>query len=221
MLATIRKESRMKLLNWVKKIISRKPMNEELFEKGAFHESGHIIMAYLSGYKADEVVLLENDPGSGYTRFDYGDRRITLLIASMENYITDQSFYNDLPQNLKTASSQVAFKSSGVLMGGPVSEALHLAGIEFEGNLPVEMSGPDLISVTNIDRFLSRTTNNHSPNYITETLISVVNMFKQEQFWTAVQHLSKTILDSPNMTLNRVEIENSLQESGYLDFINQ
>jgi hypothetical protein len=173
----------MGLFDWLKNKLIPKTMTEKLFEQGAFHESGHIAMAYLTRFKSDEVRLLPNDPGSGFTRFDYGDPRITLLIAAMQNYSQDPSIYNDLDNSLKAATSQIAFKICGTLLGGPVSEAFHKSGINFEGNLPIEMSGPDLLSVQSIHLCLSRNVPNHDPNYITTSLTQVVNLIRQPECW--------------------------------------
>ena len=208
----------MGLLKWLKNIFP-KTMTEKLFEQGAYHESGHIVMAYLTRFKSDEVALLQNDPGSGFTRFDYGDLRITLLIAAMQNYAQDPSIYNGLDNALKNTANQVAFKIVGTLLGGPVSEALHKSGVEFEGELPIEMSGPDLISVQSIHLCLSNNISNHDPNYISASLTQVVNLLRQPDCWVAIEHLSSTLLNSPNKKLNRQQIESSLLTSGYLNFI--
>jgi hypothetical protein len=195
-------------------------MTQELFRQGAYHESGHIIVAYLSRYKSDRVELILDDPGSGMTKFDYGGLDMTMAIASMQNYTNNPELYNDLPAGLKNICPEVAFKITGTLLGGPVSEALYATGIDFVGNLPIEMSGPDLISVQNIHHFLSDIVTNHKPNYIEHSLSMIVQLLKQQEFWDAIKHLSDSILSSPNKQLNRDQIEQSLKASGYLAFIN-
>jgi hypothetical protein len=194
-------------------------MKKELYRQAAYHESGHIIMAYLCGYKCDEVALLLSAPGNGFSKIDYGDRRYLVLIASMQNYIQNPDFYNEIDSNLKKISPQIAIKACGTLMGGPVSEALYLNGVDFEGNLEIEMSGPDLTSVSNIDSFLYENTSNHNENFINMKLLEVTRLLKDKNFWNAVVNLSEAIINSPNMLLNRTEIEESLNESGYLEFI--
>jgi len=209
----------MGLISWLQKKIFPKKMKNYLFEQGAYHESGHIIMAYLSGFRSDEVTLILTDPGSGFTKFDYGDARITLLIAAMQNFDDHPNIYNNLDSNLKNGSAQVALKISGILMGGPVSEALYKSGVEFRGSLPIEMAGPDLVHVQSIDLCLSQNIPNHNPNYINESLQDIVRLFKQKESWSAIQHLSNAILNSTDKKLNRQQIEQSLTESGYFEFI--
>jgi hypothetical protein len=205
---------------WIHKLFkSKRHITKLLYKQAAYHESGHIVMAYLSGYKCDEVSLIINEPGMGRSKFDYGDPRITMLIASMQNYIQYLDFYAGLENNIKAVSAQVAFKSCGILMGGPVSESLNKFGINFKGNLPIEMSGPDLVSVSNIDAFLNNTTQNHNKKYIPDNLYNVILMIRQKETWQAITHLSNSILSSPNKKLTKKQIEKSLRESGYLDFI--
>ena len=123
------------------------------------------------------------------------------------------------PDSLKKSAQQVAFKIVGTLLGGPVSEALHLSGVDFEGELSIEVSGPDLLSVQSIHMCLSNNFPNHEPDYINSSLTQVVNLLKQPQSWSAIEHLSSTLLSSANLQLNREQIEESLSKSGYLIFI--
>ncbi|KAB2915992.1 MAG: hypothetical protein F9K23_09680 [Bacteroidetes bacterium] len=211
----------MRLLGWFKNKLFPKLMTKKLFEQGAYHESGHIIMAYLARFKSDQVTLLQNEPGSGFTRFDYSDPRITLIIAALKSYVDDPTIYNALDNSLKNSTPQIAFKILGTLLGGPVSEALYKTGVTFEGELPIEVSGPDLRSIESIHLYLSNNIANHPPNYIDGAMEQVITLLKQPNFWTAIEHLASTLLNSPNKTLNRQQIENSLLTSGFLNFIEQ
>jgi len=192
-------------------------MTDKLFEQGAYHESGHIVMAYLAGFVSEEVTLLQEDPGSGFTRFNYGQNNV--LIASMLNAQNDGSFFNSLPQQTKARSPQVAFKICNTLLGGPVTEALHKFGVDFQGNLEIDMRGPDLISVTNIDYFLSQINQQHRTDYIQHSLGQVINIIRTDQFWNAIKHLADTIMNSPTKSLTQNQIEDSLIQSGYLTYI--
>jgi hypothetical protein len=194
-------------------------MNNDLYEQCAYHESGHIVMAYLSRYKCDSVTILEDGSGNGFTKFDYGNNSMTELIASLVNFSEYPEIFDSLPANAKAVAPQVAFKISGTLLGGPVSEALYKAGVEFEGDLPIEVAGPDLLRVSSIDHLLSTIDREHNPNYVNETLGSIVNLLRQRQTWIAIETLAKDILNSTTKSLTRQEIESSLQKSGYLDFI--
>jgi hypothetical protein len=103
--------------NWFFKLLkSKSRMQNLLIKQAAYHESGHIVLAYLSGYKCDKTELSINEPGTGKSIFDYGDTWKTVLIASMQNYIQYPDFYFGLESNIKAVSEQIAFKSCGILM---------------------------------------------------------------------------------------------------------
>lgn len=194
---------------------------KELFKKAAFHESGHVILSYLVRFKTIEVEIFEDDPGSGLSKFEFSkDFRITLLITSMQNYINDSSLYTNLDSNIKAVSTKIAYKITSVLLAGSLSEAINKAGIEFKGQLVYELSGPDLIRINNINECLTNETSNHSPNYISNVSAEVVELLRVPEIWNAVKHLSETILNSSNKKLNGKEIENSLIQIDFFNFIN-
>jgi hypothetical protein len=196
-------------------------MSLKLFEQTAYHESGHIIMAHLSGYKSDMVTLIQSDPGTGKTKFNYGSFDITLLIAAMQKYDEDPSIFHDLNNTLKNVAPQVAIKIVGTILGGPVSEAYYKTGIDFVGELPIEMSGPDLLSVQSIHNCMIDNFPNHDANFINSQFKNVTAILREQQFWNAIEHLSVTLLNSPEKQLNKQQIEQSLSESGYLEFIDK
>ena len=195
-------------------------MTVNLFEQGAFHESGHIVMAYLVGFKSDQVALIQDDPGSAFTKFDYGDDpRMTHLIAAMQNYSNDPSFYSELADNIKAKTAEVAERIALTLVGGPVCEAFYRTGIDFNGELDIEMSGPDLMTINSIDFCLQQNVTNHDPNFVENLLRKAAQLVRGKQVWITIEHLSQTLLNSENKILNRTQIESSLATSGYLKLI--
>ena len=194
-----------------------KTENENNFEKVAYHESGHIVIAYLSGYECDSVELLNHEAGTGKTRMNYGDD--LMLFASITNCKTDPDFFNSLDKTQKSQSTGVSHRAATILLGGSAAESAYLNGGKVEGNMPVEVSGPDLERVDNIHFFLSQIKSDHDPNYIQETLRKVLLIISIPEVWTAIDSLAKTLLAKPNKKLGKTEIESILQESGYLDYI--
>lgn len=196
-----------------------KPDNstDKLYEQGAYHESGHIVIAYFYGYKCDEVRLLSNDPGAGFSRFDYSQD--TVLVTSILNSQNNSTLFNSLPKETKMESPHVAYKVSNILLSGPVTEAFHKFGVDFVGNLEVDVNGPDLISVKNIDYFLTEIDKQHNPDFVQHSLGNIGNVLRTDQFWKAIEHLAKTIINSPSKSLTRFEIENSLNQSGFLAYL--
>ncbi len=194
-------------------------MSQDLSEQCAYHESGHVVMAYLAQYNCDRVAVLQDGSGNGFTEINYGNHQMTMLVASLVNYSQEPQIFHDLPPNAQAVAPKVAFKVCGTLLGGPASEALYKVGVSFAGNLPIDIGGPDLMRVDSIHHLLSQIGSQHNPNYVVENLGTVVDILRQEQTWAAIEQLSRDILTSPTKSLDRQQIESSLQKSGYLTFV--
>jgi hypothetical protein len=188
-------------------------------EQNAYHESGHILMAYLSGFKCENVTLLQDGSGNAFTKFDYGNPNLNLLIAAIVNFNEDSEMYNSLSPNLKSQTQLASLKMGGTLLGGSVAEHLFKSGSDFKGELEMEISGPDLTRVLSIDSLLSSLNLTHNPNYIATELEKIALFFQQENVWNSIEALSKEILSSPTKSLSQKQIEKSLSETGYLEFI--
>ena len=188
-------------------------------EQNAYHESGHILMAYLSGFKCENVTLLQDGSGNAFTKFDYGNPNLNLLIAAIVNFNEDSEMYNSLSPNLKSQTQLASLKMGGTLLGGSVAEHLFKSGSDFKGELEMEISGPDLTRVLSIDSLLSSLNLAHNPNYIAKELEKIALFFQQENAWNSIEALSKEILSSPTKSLSQKQIEKSLSETGYLEFI--
>jgi hypothetical protein len=195
-------------------------MNFSQEEQNAYHESGHIILAYLSGFKCENVTLLQDGSGNAFTKFNYGDINLNMLIAAIVNFNEDPQIYNSLPSNLKSQTQLAAKKMGGTLLAGSVAEHLFKSGSDHVGELEMEISGPDLTRVLSIDNLL-RLLNpqTHNPDYIAKELESIALMFQQENVWNSIDSLAKKILSSSSKSLSQTQIEKSLIETGFMDFI--
>ena len=213
-------------MNILKKLFSiltpQKPskMNSNQEEQNAYHESGHIILAYLSGFKCENVTLLQDGSGNAFTKFNYGDINLNMLITAIVNFNENPEIYNSLPPNLKSQTQLATKKMGGTLLAGSVAEHLFKSGINHVGELEMEISGPDLTRVLSIDSLLkSLNPNTHNSNYIAEELKGIALMFQQENVWNSIDVLAKDILSSPSKSLAQSQIEKSLTDSGFMEFI--
>jgi hypothetical protein len=187
------------------------------FEIAAYHESGHITIAYFSGYSCDSVELLESDPGSGRTMMNYGRDRI--LIASLLNIKEDPNFFNELDGTTKAEGPAAAQRMTTILLVGSAAEAIYKNGGMVNGNMEVEVSGPDLNSVDNLHYFLSQIDRAHSPNFVDEQLHFILQMLSHPKIWSAIECLAQEILRSPNKTLKESDIHMVLKNNGFFEFL--
>jgi ATP-dependent Zn protease len=62
----------MKIIGKLFSLFKKDCMVEELYKIGAYHEAGHAVLGFYSGFEVKSISLIIADPGSGITRFDYG-----------------------------------------------------------------------------------------------------------------------------------------------------
>jgi hypothetical protein len=206
----------MKVFNSLEKSFNMQTANDKNFERTAYHESGHIVITYLSGYTCDSVELLTSEPGTGKTTMNYQDD--LMLVASITNVTTYSEFFNELTSDVKRQSPGVA-RITSILLAGSVAECTYLNGGKVDGNMEVELSGPDLIRVDNVHFFLSQINTDHDPNYIQDNVQKVLMIMSIPDVWKTIENLAKAIMTKTNKRLDKTEIEAILTTSGYLNYI--
>jgi hypothetical protein len=193
--------------------------DEKNFEIAAYHESGHVVFTYLSGYSCEWIELSQVEPGSGVNRADYGDD--VLLVAGIKNSITNPSLFNELEDSKKSKGLTVARKISKILLAGSAAQFKYLKNANAENNLEIFVSGDDLLRMDNIEFFLSQIQTNPSPDYTQNTLTEVLNIISHPKIWSTIEMLSRGILISPDKQMNKMQIEKILNDSGFTDFIKE
>jgi hypothetical protein len=173
-------------------------------------------MTYLKNYTCHEVEILES--GDGKTTMDYGDD--LLLISAMMNCIEYPEMFNDLPQSTKITAPKIANKVLFILIAGSIAESVYLNNGIVNDDMKVELSGPDLIRVDNINYLLSSILKNHPANFIEKMMQDILMIFSLEEVWNSISVLAETILKNEHMMLTKEEIEHVLAITGYFDFIN-
>lgn len=190
-------------------------MNEQYLAT-AYHESGHIIMTYSAEYACDGVTILPN--GDGNTTMNYGND--LLLVAALSNFIAEPDIFYGLPEQMRMRVFDVGFPLAFILIAGAVAEAIHRQGGIPDDNLLVELSGPDLERVANINNILAHYNPNHNPEFVTESMETVTEIFSNPVVWNTISAIAQAVLVTPNMSLNRQEIETILSNSGYFEYLN-
>ena len=179
-------------------------------ERTAYHECGHVVFGYFTGYYCDELGILPN--GNGYSRMDYQDD--TMLAAGIINVFKESALFNSLSKEDKSRSPEVAHKVCLIHLAGPIAEHLYLNDRAL-GTMNVELSGPDLERVQDIDAFLRSLIEKHDAHYLVKCMSNIADLIRSDEYWGAINVLSKKLLESPGRRLSRIEIEEALKEAGF------
>lgn len=190
---------------------------QKRFEQTAFHESGHIVMTYFAGYTCEDVELMTNEPGNGKTTMNYGED--LLLITAITNARNEPGIYNGLSKEIKSQSVVVANRISTILLAGSIAESIYLNQGNVNGDMEVEISGPDLIRVSSVDYLLSQIIIGHNPHFIQQSMQNVMLTMGIPEFWNVVESVARGLLNKNNRKLGKSEIETILQSNGFLDYI--
>ncbi len=180
-------------------------MSKEFFQIGAFHEAGHAVIGYYMGFQIDNIILLESYPGSGCTKFNYGND--TLIIAGILNAKKDPSIFNSLPRDSRARTPQATAKICCTLVAGGVAEAIHKQGIEFEGDLEIGFADPDAEGIEACEYVMSIVENSRSESYVNEMVKNMTAIIRSKENWEVINSLAEALLSSINKTLLKSEIE--------------
>ncbi|MDD4971610.1 MAG: hypothetical protein PHT07_19460 [Paludibacter sp.] len=189
-------------------------VTEERLLQTAFHESGHIIFTYLTGYSCDGCELLDN--ADGKTSLNFGSD--LLLITGITNCIEEPEIYNGLDRKVKAHYPVVSHRIIRILLAGSIVESVFLNGGVINDNMEVEVSGPDLIRANNVNQLLFQIKKEkHDPNYIQNTMSDLFVMISIDEMWNPISKLAKELANKRK--LKKQEIEEILNITGFFEFI--
>jgi len=189
-------------------------VTEERLLQTAFHESGHIIFAYITGYLCDGCELLKN--GDGKTLLNFGSD--LLLIAGITNCIEEPELFNGLDRKVKAHYPIVSNRIIRILLAGSIVESAFVNGGVIKDNMEVEVSGPDLIKANNVNELLFQLKKEkHDSNFIQNTMSDLFIMISIDEMWNTISKLANEL--AIKRKLMQQEIEEILNISGFFEFI--
>jgi hypothetical protein len=189
-------------------------MNTDNFKRTAYHESGHIVIAYLVGYTCDYAKLLIDTEGDGQTSINYGED--LLLIAGITNCMDEPDIFNELPNPVKKQSPGIARRIATILVAGSAAEAVFLNEVVRE-EVALELSGEDLRRIVNVEYLLKQIIKEHPDDYTHQRLTEVVTWMREiEEINEAVNKMALQLLERTE--LSKAEIEKTLNDTGFIAY---
>jgi hypothetical protein len=182
----------------------------------AYHEAGHIVFAYYYGYTCDGVVV--SFTGDGVSKLNYGDDLHS--IRGVTNFVKHNNYFSDLSIEKRQRCALVAVPITSILVAGSIAEYYYANSLDHLGNLTLEISGPDLERVDQVDNFLSTFYREKHPKSFIQDVMTHTSVMttKTKEVWDTIDGLAKLILSTDSKSLDKPAIEASLQQSGFFEF---
>ncbi|MCK4664991.1 MAG: hypothetical protein KAT68_19130 [Bacteroidales bacterium] len=115
----------------------------------------------------------------------------------------------------------VASKRINSLLGGPITEAYYIQGINTMRELEINFNDPDYKTAYLIRSFQLATMKNYLPYNIIHDTMMLCGIIKLSIFWTSIKKISHILLKSDTHTLERVKIEKILEKNGFFKYLDK
>jgi len=177
----------------------------------AYHESAHIVISHYFGFSSEYVRLNRN--GDGEYKIDFGE--FADIAAPMMIMDICPELFSQLSSHYKNISndkvSGLAKQICYILISGGIAENIAYLGKNFTGRTDVQLAGPDLTRASAIAQ--------HFSIDLDKEMNNLYEAIREDQLWIHIEQLATTLLASDTMYLSREEICQSLNKSGFREFL--
>lgn len=181
----------------------------------AYHESGHILFAYLCGYSCKEVQLIGEDNENGFTSYaliDYGsDSYYASKFTTADDAI---DFFRCLALGEQLEAIEVGRRLARIFLGGSVAAAVFKNDGNVQIPLPMQIDYMDLIRVEFIHYVISELSVDKEENFIEHGLHEALYSLNNTSIWSTIADLANRLLHSNHLDKN--DIEECLEEHGII-----
>lgn len=179
----------------------------------AYHESGHILFAYLCGYSCKYVELINDKNEHDFTSIaviDYAkDSKMASMFTSPEASLDAFKSFT-LAQKLECA--EVGRRIVRIFLGGSVAAAVFNNKGDIHIPLPMQIDFTDLLRVEFIQQVLKELSDDLSEDFVEHSLQDALYTLGNVNVWSTVVDLAERLLK--NNQLNKNDIEECLEEHG-------
>jgi hypothetical protein len=181
----------------------------------AYHESGHILFAYLCGYSCKEVQLIDEGNENGFTSYaliDYGrDSLYASKFTTADNAI---DFFRCLALGEKLEALEVGRRLARIFLGGSVAAAVFNNKGNVQIPLPMQIDYMDLLRVEFIHYVIQELAVDKEENFIEHGLQDALYTLSNVNIWNTIMDLAARLLQFNRLDKN--DIEECLEEHGLL-----
>jgi hypothetical protein len=181
----------------------------------AYHESGHILFAYLCGYHCRHVELINENNEEGFSSvaiIDYGkDAYIASKFMGTEANI---DYFRCLSLGEKLESIEVGRRLARIFLGGSVAAAVFNNNGNVHIPLPMQIDYMDLLRVEFIHYVIKEIAADKEENFIEHGLHDALYSLSNVNIWNTIDDLARRLLQYNQ--LDKGDVEECLEEHGIL-----
>lgn len=181
----------------------------------AYHESGHILFAYLCGYSCMEAQLIKEHNENGFTSYaliDYG--KDAHLAEKFTGTNANIEFFKCLSLGEKLEAIEVGRRLARIFLGGSVAAAVFNNGGNVQIPLPMQIDYMDLVRTEFIHYVIRETSVDKEENFIEHGLQDALYTLGNINIWNTITDLAARLLQSNHLDKN--DIEECLEEHGII-----
>jgi len=181
----------------------------------AYHESGHILFAYLCGYTCRVAQLIDEGNENGFTSYaviDYGRHSYyASKFTTGENTI---DFFKCLALGEKLEALEIARRIARIYLGGSVAAAVFNNAGNVHIPLPMQIDYMDLVRVEFIHYVIKELSVDKEENFIEHGLQDALYTLSNVNIWDTIVDLATMLLQSNHLDKN--DIEECLEAHGIM-----
>jgi hypothetical protein len=181
----------------------------------AYHESGHILFAYLCGYRCKEVQLINEGNENGFTSYaliDYGND--SFYASKFVSTDTSTDIFKTLALGEKLEAIEVGRRLARIFLGGSVAAAVFNNDGNVQIPLPMQIDYLDLVRVEFIHYVIKELSVDQEENFVENGLQEALYTLTNVNIWDTVVDLAGRLLHSNHLEKN--DIEECLEEHGII-----
>ena len=184
-------------------------------ETCAYHESGHILFAYLCGYSCVEVQLIKEHNENGFTSYaliDYG--KDSFFASKFTGTDANIDFFRCLSLGERLEAIEVGRRLARIFLGGSVSTAVFKNDGNIQIPLPMQIDYMDLVRTEFIHYVIKETSVDQEENFIEYGLQDALYTLSNINIWETIVDLAGRLLQYNRLDKN--DIEECLEEHGII-----
>ena len=178
----------------------------------SYHESGHILFAYLCGYTCKEAQLVDEANQEGFSSFSIIDYGADTYYASRFITTEDLEFFTNLRDEEKQEALAVGRKIARIYMGGSTAATVFQKGGDTNLEIPFQMDFTDLERIEFVCSVFRALGVDEEESFVENNMSDALYTLSNINVWYTIKDLAERLLRFNPLT--RGDIEECLEEHG-------